>query len=70
MQWNFEVVEGPYVIRPRANHTMTKISDTQFVVIGGSCGGDYFADVHLFDISTFVFFFFVNNFLLIIAQSY
>lgn len=55
MQWNFEVVEGPYVIRPRCNHTMTKISDSQFAIIGGSCGSDYFADIHLFDISTFHF---------------
>ena len=50
MVWHFEKPEGPYLIRPRAGHTMTKISPTKFVVIGGSCGSDYFNDIHVFDI--------------------
>ena len=36
-------------ISPRAGHTATVISPTEFVVFGGHCDGTYFNDLHVYN---------------------
>ena len=50
MIWSHETVSGPYLIRPRFGHSISKVSESEFVVFGGSSGKDYFNDVHVFNI--------------------
>ena len=54
MIWSRDEVDGPYLIRPRCGHSMTKISPTQFLIFGGSSGRDYFNDVHVYDIGMYL----------------
>jgi len=63
MVWFYEKPESAYLIRPRAGHTMTKISDTKFCIIGGSSGSDFFNDIHVYDIRMFYFYLISKKFL-------
>lgn len=68
MVWFYEKPESAYLIRPRAGHTMTKISDTKFCVIGGSSGSDFFNDIHVYDIRMSYFFILFNQIILILIS--
>lgn len=50
MKWScLSEPEDCIIPTPRAGHTSTSISPTEFLVFGGQCDGTYFNDIYIYN---------------------
>ena len=57
MEWSHLTVSNQSIMNAREAHTAVRLSDTEFLVFGGSSDGIFYNDVHIFDISMYIIIF-------------
>lgn len=57
MEWSHLSVSNQSIMDVREAHTAVKLSDTEFLVFGGSSDGKFYNDIHVFDTSMYIILF-------------